>query len=164
MIFFVKATEAPHPKTKESAQVAILYAGILVVFSLAQLFTFEEFTQIILSYNLPFSQTVNFALGPLVIACEVFAVPYLLRMRLSVAFRWLSMVLGWIVPTFWIFTSVWLVSTNTSASTVAFVGSLGQLTPGYWAIAVSLALAIVAAWSSWGLWPKKQYEQGHSQS
>lgn len=156
MSVFVLSTPAQEPRTPESAKISILYAVILVGMAVTQLFTFEEFLVHIHSLGLPVSDGVAFALAPLIIVSEVFAVPFLLRMQLSPAFRYLSMFLGWLAPSLWLFVSVWLASTNVHVDTVGFLGTLGNLTPGWWAVFISLALGVLAAWSSWGLWPGKR--------
>lgn len=147
----------PHPATKprtnESKQIAVLYAGILTVFVVAQLYTLDTFIELIPSFNLPIGELAVYALAPLLIVCELFAMPFLLRMALSTAFRWLSMVLGWLVAVLWMFMSLWVVVTGQDVSTIGFTGTVGELAPGWWAVCVSLALAILATWSSWGLWP-----------
>jgi hypothetical protein len=155
MSVFVKSTPAQEPRTANSAKISILYAVILVAFAVTQLFTFEEFLVYIQSVNLPFSEGINYAFVPLLIAAEVFAIPFLLRMRLSLAFRYLSLFLGFVVAIFWVFLSSWVVLSGVSVDSIGFLGTLVPLIPGWWAIFVSLSLGILAAWSAWGLWPGK---------
>lgn len=156
MQVFVKATAAPAARTKESRKIALLYAVILVVFALAQLFTFDEFIELIPAFQLPLGTALPFVIAPLVVAAEVFALPFLLGMAVSPAFRWLSMFCGWLVAGLWAFISAWVAITHPPVETVGFLGTLAPLTPGWWAIFVSLALCILAAWASWGLWPGKR--------
>lgn len=153
MTWFVQATPAPAPRSKDSGRIAVLYAIILVGFALAQLFTFDGFKTLVQDFGLPVGDVWTAALAPLIIVCEVFALPFLLRMPLSPAFRWLSMILGWLVAFVWFGISTWLVLSDASVSTVGFSGTVGELTPGWWAMCVSLALGVLATWSSWGLWP-----------
>lgn len=135
---------------------AIFLAGVLVVFSLAQLFTFDEFVELIPAFELPFNGAVEYLLAPLIIAAEVFAIPFLLGMTLSVAFRWLSMMLGWFEFAFWTFVSLWVVLTKPAVETMGFLGTAVPLIPGWWAVFVLLALCIAVAWTSWGLWPGRR--------
>lgn len=153
MSVFVKATPAPTPKTDRVKVISLFYAGILVVLALTQLYTFDKFIELIPEFNLPLSETLTFLAAPLLVVCEVFALPFLLRMRLSPAFRFLSMIFGWLVAVIWFFISLWLVTTYQAVATVGFLGTLGDLTPGWWAVFFSIALGILAAWSSWGMWP-----------
>lgn len=156
MSIFPKAAAAPVAKTKETKQIALLYAGILVVFSLAQLFTFDEFVEFIPSLGLPVGVAMTFALAPTIVAAEVFAIPFLLRMRLSIGFRWFSMMLGWLVAALWVFIALSVVTRGIEVETIGFLGTAVNLPPGWWAVMVALALGILATWSSWGLWPGKQ--------
>ena len=156
MSFFVKTTIAPPPKTRDSFKVAVAYAAILVVFAVAQLFTFEAFLEHIHSVKLPLSEGIVYALAPILVISEVFALPFLLRMSLSPAFRYVSMFLGWLTAAIWLYISVWLAAMNPYVETVGFLGTVINLPPGWWAVFISVALAIMAAWASWGLWPGKR--------
>ena len=152
MSVFVKPTTAPPARTDAARQMALLYAGILVLFLVAQLFTFEEFLQLIPSFNLPIGE-LSYVVAPLIVVGELFALPFLLRMSTSPALRWVSMVCGWATAATWVGISWWVVVTQPGASTVGFLGMVGDLSPGWWAILVAIAMGILAAWASWGLWP-----------
>jgi len=156
MSIFVKSTPAPKPRTANSIKIATFYAAILVVFSVAQLFSFEEFLVYIQLTGLPFSETLNYAFVPVLIVAEVFAIPFLLRMRLSPAFRYVSLFLGCVAAGMWIFLSSWVVLSNAPVDSIGFLGTVVTLIPGWWAIFLSLALGVLAAWSVWGLWPGKR--------
>src|SRR5690606_29389792 len=105
---FVKAVPAQQPRTKESSQIALLYAVILVIFAVGQLFTFDKFIELVPSFQLPLGEVLQFAVAPLLVMAEVLALPFLLRMTLSPAFRWLSMVCGWLVAGLWTGISTWV--------------------------------------------------------
>lgn len=152
MSIFAKPTIAPPAQTDTARQVALLYAGILVLFLVAQLFTFEEFLQLIPSFHLPVGGLL-YLVAPLIVVVELFALPFLLRMSISPALRWVSMVCGWMVATVWLGVTWWVVATQPGASTVGFLGTIGDLSPGWWAVLVAVAMGILTAWASWGLWP-----------
>lgn len=153
MSIFATVTSAPSPRTDTAGKIALFYAGILVVLAVTQLFTFDEFIKLIATFHLPFGAAMTYALAPLLVVCEVFAIPFLLRMTLSPAFRWVSMLLGWVVALLWTCVSGWIVMTYQDVSTVGFLGTLVDLIPGWWAVLVSLAFGVMAAWASWGMWP-----------
>lgn len=153
MTILAKTTLAPKPRTDATKQISLLYAGILVVFLVTQLFTFDTFIDLIPSFNLPIGEVLTYAIAPVIVAAELFALPFLLRMKLSVAFRWFSMMLGWLVAALWVFISLWVVTTQPTAETIGFLGTLVSLVPGWWAVLISASLGILATWSSWGLWP-----------
>lgn len=148
MSIFVQATPAPAAKSPESKQIATLYAGLLTVLAVTQLFTFDTFIELFPALGLPV------ALAPIIVASEVFALPFLLRMRLSPAFRVLSMGLGWVVALAWSVVSV--MALQQGAVTVGYLGTLVELTPGWWAVLIAVSFGILAVWSSWGLWPLKR--------
>ncbi len=153
MSMFVKALDASTPKSEQSKQIAVLYAVILVVMAVAQLFTFDTFMELVASFHFPLPETAQFLIAPLLIVCEIFALPFLLRMRLSPAFRVLSMGCSWLVPVKWFLLTLWVVNSGQPVESIGFLGSIGELTPGWWAVLLSVSLGIMAAWSSWGLWP-----------
>ena len=156
MSIFVKPTEAPKPRTDASAKISILFAGILVVMAVAQLFTFDTFIPYIQTLHLPLSVGASYALAPVLVISEVFAIPFLLRMWLSPAFRYLSMLLGWVAAFLWVCISSWVAFSSNSVDSIGFLGTVVKIVPGVWAVFFSVALVILAAWSSWGLWPGKR--------
>ena len=155
MSVFAQSTPSPTPKTDRVKTIATFYAAVLVVFALAQLYTFNEFADFMATLNVPVNETVTFLIAPLIIICEVFALPFLLRMSLSPAFRFVSMACGWLVAAAWFFIALWIMTTVQPIENVGFLGTVVDLTPGWWAVLLSFALGILAAWSSWGMWPLK---------
>ncbi|HEY8885919.1 MAG TPA: hypothetical protein VIM31_00240 [Candidatus Microsaccharimonas sp.] len=155
MSIFPTTTPAPAPKTKNVQKIAIFYAVIIVVMVVAQLFTFDEFLKLVTSFG--FTGGIRYAhfLAAFLVVAEVFALPFLLRMPLSTAFRWFSMILGWFVALIWLKISLWLMIQDTFANNVGFLGTAVNLMPGWWAVLVSVAFGILAAWASWGMWPRR---------
>lgn len=162
MKLFVTAKPAARPRTDTATKAALIYAFILVVMAVCQLFTFEDFTTLIESYALPFAPWFIAALPAFIVAMEVFALPFLLRMTLSDAFRWLSLLCGWVVPLLWVIVSGWSARTLSGDifSTIGFLGSLGSIPVGWWAVGFSLSMALLAAWASWGMWPLAPRKSG----
>lgn len=154
----ITAKPALPPRTDRAGKIALLYAFILVVMVVCQLFTFEDFTVLIEAYALPFSPRLVGVLPALIVTSEVFALPFLLRMTLSHAFRWLSLLCSWVVPLLWLFMSIWGANhlQLNGIDTVGFLGSLGNLPAGWWAVGFSLSMAVLALWASWGLWPLRR--------
>jgi len=74
-------------------------------------------------------------------------------MQLSVAFRWLSMILSWFVALTWLLISVWVINTQPQASTVGYFGTAVNVSAEWWAVLIPISLGILAALASWGLWP-----------
>ena len=149
------ATVAPKAKTKDVTRIAIFYSVILVIFALCQLFTYEDFLQLMVSFNLPGGTPFTYFLTSLLVVAEVFALPFLLRLPLSRAFRWFSLGCGWLVPIIWLFVTVVVAMNNSTADNIGFLGTVVSIMPGWWAVFISTAFFILAAWASWGLWPGK---------
>jgi len=155
MSIFVKATLAPKPKTRESQIVAYIYAIILIILVLCQLFTFDDFLLLLGGFGLPGGIMTANMLGSIIVISEVFALPFLLGMWLSPLMRIISMVLGWIVPLVWLKLSLWICLTSITAPNIGFLGTVIDLIPGWWTVFISIALGLLAAWASWGMWPVK---------
>ena len=153
MSIFPKVSKAPIPKTKDAKRVAIFYAIIIVVFAVAQLFTYDEFPALMISLGLPGGEQFSVFLAALLVSAEVFALPFLLRMPLSWAFRYFSMGCGWLVAGIWLFITTSLAVQDGLADNIGFLGSAVAVMPGWWAVFVSIGLVIIAVWSSWGMWP-----------
>ena len=156
MSLFAHTTAAPKPRTINSFKVAILYAVILTGIAVIQLFKFEDFILYIQSINLPLGSSANYAFLPLMIVAEVFALPFLLRMDLSPAFRYVSLFLALLAAALWIFLTCWVVLSGAPVGTIEFSGTSVSFLPGFYAISISLALGVLAIWASWGLWPGKR--------
>lgn len=150
------ATLPAAPKSNDAAKIALVYAVILVVMAVAQLFTFDTFTVVVTEFYFPGGVQYAHFLTALLVTAEVFALPFLLRMSLSPAFRWLSMILGWLVALIWTKLTIWIMLHEIGSNNVGFLGSAISLTPGWWAVFISLTFGIMAAWASWGLWPGKR--------
>ena len=156
MSIFVTTTPAPKPRTVNSLKVSILYAIILTAAAVIMLFNFEDLLVYIQSINLPFGEGINYAFLPLMVVAEVFALPFLLRMDLSPAFRYVSMFLGLLAAALWIFLAGWVVLSGQTDSSVNYSNNLISFLPGFYAIFITLAIGILAIWSAWGLWPGKR--------
>ena len=147
------------PKTAESQKIAYMYAAILVIFCLTQLFTFDKFLVLLESFGFPGDAPIAHLIGSIIVASEVLALPFLLRLKISRSMRVTSMTLGLLVPIAWLKISLWLALTASTVLNIGFFGTIIPMMPGWWAVFVSIALGILAAWASWGMWP---FAAGHS--
>lgn len=153
MSILVQAQPAAPPRSSTAAQIALLYAGILTIMAVAQLFTFEEFMELFFSFELPLPRLLEALFVPLLVACQVVALPFLLRMTVSPAFRWVSMAAGWVVPIAWLYVTLSISNSYPLHETVGLLGTVVSLIPGWWAVAVSVLFGLMSIWASWGLWP-----------
>jgi hypothetical protein len=152
---FIKSTPAAAPKTKESQLAAYIYACILSIIVLCQLFTFDKFLVLLEGFALPGGAAVGHFVAGLIVVSEVFALPFLLGLKLSPLMRVVSMVFGWLVPVLWFKLALWLIFVVHTVHNYGLLGTVTSLVPGWWSVYVSLALLILAVWASWGLWPGK---------
>jgi hypothetical protein len=153
MSILAAAYPAKPAKTREAKRVAWVYAALLAIMFIAQVVTFQRFVLVLESYGLPGSAQFYAFLAGLLIFSELLSLAFLLRLKLSPAFRIFTMALSWLVPIIWTVLTFSAVVSNSSLTNVGFLGDLVPLVPGWWAVFVSLALMIMAAWVSWGLWP-----------
>ena len=153
MIRFAQATRPPQSKNSRAVRVALLYAGVLVVFVVAQLFSFEKFLPLVRDFALPGGRPLAYFLAAFIVIAEVLALPFLLRMQLSVAMRLLSMVMGWLVALLWVAIALWLTLTGSTVTNIGFFGGVVAFAPGWLSVAVGLVLGGMATCVSRGMWP-----------
>ena len=154
MRLFVKATKPTPPKTKDTVKIAYLYVGILLLLLVTQILTFKGLLNLAESWGMPGGVLFSNWLIAVLIFAEIFALPFLLRLKLSPLARIMSMVMTWIVPVIWVFISLWINLSVNAISNVGMLGTLVQLVPGWWVTFIAIAIGILAAWASWGMWPK----------
>ena len=152
---FAVASWPSTPKTKESKQAALAYAVVLIAMVATQLFSFEKFIPLLESFDLPGGLSGRVIAVTLVVS-GVLALPFLLRMKLSMAMRYLSMAAGWVVALLWVFLTVWVNASGVLVDTMGLLGASVGLLPGWWAVFVAVGMGILSAWASWGLWPGKR--------
>lgn len=161
MSILPKPTPAKPVPSKSILQISILYAVILIIFSVAQLFTFDEFMAFMASPEMGFPVGSIGLLVPVLIFSEVFGLAFLLRIALSPAFRWVSLGLSVLAAILWVFISSWIVFGYRDVATVGFLGTAVDLVPGFWAVCISIGLLLLSLWSAWGLWPGKRRPGAH---
>jgi hypothetical protein len=156
MSHFVQATPASQPKTKNIQTASLALVAVLVMMAVAQLFTFEKFPAVISGMWLPGGDIFSPLYAALIVSFEVLAVPFLLSMRLSPAMRVFSMVAGWITVAAWFVVALWENMTQDVISNSGLLGASVHLPVGWWSVLFSIALGVLAAWASWGMWPFKK--------
>jgi hypothetical protein len=153
MTFFAIAVPAPIPKTDNVPKVALFLAAIILVMAIAQLFHFEDFVPLVETFGLPGGALVAQLFATSVVVLEIASLPFLLRMRLSKAMRFVSMLSGWLVLTLWMLVQIYLNSVHPEIQNNGLVGSVVEVGVGWWSVFLLCAFGILAAWASWGMWP-----------
>lgn len=153
MNVFARPTQPARSRDSFTPVVAVIFAAVLVVMVVAQLFTFEDFSELFLSFNIPLTLAATVLLAPLIVATELFALPFLLRMTVSRAFRWVSMVCGWIVAIIWIGLSLWAQLNQPDIANLGMLGSIFDIPAGWQATVIALLLICISGLVSWRMWP-----------
>lgn len=150
MSLFVQSTPAPRARAQNILSVRLLLAGSLAAIALLQLFTFEEFPARLADVGI--AMEIAPLLATLLVVIEVLALPFVLRMQLSPAFRVLSMGLGWLASLMLVWVAVLENITSPNGLDAVFGATL-SLPVGGWTICAALALCVLSAWTSWAMWP-----------
>jgi hypothetical protein len=153
MIHFARATTAPKPRTKLATKVGLVYAVILIVMAVGQLFGFEDFIPLMADYWLPGGQGTATLLAGLIVMTEVFALPFLLQMRLSPLMRWFSLVCSVLAAVIWLKLALVTTFESTAITNSGMLGVKVAVPAGAIQLVVSLVLLGLATWSAYGLWP-----------
>lgn len=153
MTFFVSAMPAPKPKTDNVPKIALFLAAIILVMTIAQLFHFEDFVPLVKSFGVPGGDIAAQLLAACIVVFEVAALPFLLRMRLSEAMRFVSMVSGWLAIGLWLAVQIYLNIEHPQAANSGLLGTVLEVAVGWWCVFILAAFGILSTWASWGMWP-----------
>ena len=148
---FAQAIKAQNPKSQSAKVIAWVYAAVLTVMVLAQLFAFEKLVPLFQGMAFPGGAGTGSLLICLIVFYEVFSVPFLLRMPLSPLMRWVSMVFSLLVPLMWLGVALWTMNDSVVAN-AGILGTKVAITPGP-QVVVALILLALAVLSARGLWP-----------
>jgi len=153
MSILVQAEAPPPDKTTSIQSIALGLAGLYAIMATLQLYAFEKFVPLIESFWLPGGRLTGYLVAVAIVVSEVMALPYLLRLHLSPAMRFVSMVLSFVVPLVWMWLSVWLMLTVNVVANLGVLGVELPVPPGWWAPLFMVAVLILAVWVAWGRWP-----------
>ncbi len=143
------------PLTKDTKIAAFIYAALLIVMVVSQLFSFEKFIPLLDSFNLP-APLSEYGLAVTLVICGVLALPFLLRMKVSSGMRFVSMIAGWVVALAWLFLGLWLNVSGVVPETAGLLGASVTLITGWWVVFVAIGFCVLAAWTAWGMWPLRR--------
>ncbi|MEK7620934.1 MAG: hypothetical protein AAB395_01100 [Patescibacteria group bacterium] len=139
----MKLAIAQFPKNKVGEQVIIFVyalAAVIILMVISQLVTIEKLLPIMDGYQLPGgSSTVKVLVFTMAIS-GVFALPFLLRMRLSPLFRIISAILFNIYSLIWLVLGIWVTLNNPPLSGTGIFGSLLASIPDSAVLPLGIAL------------------------
>lgn len=150
---FAIATSAPPPCSLAYQIIAWVYAAVLVIMVVGQLFSFEKFIPLMYDYWLPGGNGTATLIASLVVVSEVFALPFLLRMPLSPLMRVVSMSCSLLAASIWVLLGVVAVAGNTAMENSGMLGVKVVVPSGMVQLGVAIMLGVLAAVSVRGLWP-----------
>lgn len=131
---FATATLPPKLKNKNAQWFAWLLAGIFLLLSLVQLVRFEKFITLIEDYLPDGGVAAGQVIAALLVVFEVFALPFLLRMKLSPLMRIFSMVCGWLASLLLLGLVILMSSSQLTISDSGTFGLIANIASSEWAI------------------------------
>ncbi len=152
----VVALSAPKPRSNLARNAAWFYAFVLTIMALGQLYGFEKFIPIISDYWLPGGHGTDTLVACLIVMAEVFALPFLLRMRLSPLMRWVGLASSVIVPAIWIKLSVFSFVQGAPLANGGIVGYAVDVPTMTIQLVLSFFLLALALYTAYGLWPNRK--------
>ena len=150
---FARASSVKLPQRLSIWAATLYLAFFFVIAAVSQLFAFETFGDIIATYGLPMDDVFNKVAAALIVTLEVFAIPFLLMMRLSLLMRIVSMVSGWVVLVFWLAVGVWQSTVSFYIPNAGLFGAKISLPQGWWLVFYMAALITLLIYVSYHLWP-----------
>lgn len=158
-MMFAKAERALEPLSQTAKKAAWLYAAILTIMVVAQLFAFENLVPLFQDMAFPGGDGTGSLLICLIAFAEIFALPFLLRMPLSPLMRWFSLGCSIFVPLAWLAVTVWLFTVQSSVLTILMNGGiLGTKVhvAAVYQLVVALVLLAGSLYTAYGLWPVRK--------
>lgn len=154
MIKFAKATLPSKPKNKMYKYAGLVLAGITTAMVVSQLFKFEEFGVLLSEYPVASLFNNSIILAAIIISLEVFSLPFLLRMKISPAFRIVSMFFGWLVAGIWFYLATIVPLVSDMVVEPAMFGGLLTFLPMFAYSLLASLITILTILVSFGMWPK----------
>jgi hypothetical protein len=152
----VVAEEATPPRSESVKITALVFAGILIVMVIGQLFSFEKFIPLIGDYMLPGGERTATIMASLIVISEVLALPFLLRMRLSRLMRWVSLSFSVVSVIIWLLLGLTVLVGNVDLSNSGLIGTKVAIPSGLTQALITSILTTLAVLSIWGLWPRNR--------
>lgn len=146
----IRAQRYAKPVTTAELAASTYLAFFFMVAVLTQLFAFEAYPSVIQSYGLPIADELALPLAALLVCLEVFAIPYLLWMRVSRLMHRLSFVCGWAVLCYWLGVGVWQSLVDFHIVNAGLFGAKLLLPQGWWLVSYCLILIVLMTYVSWG--------------
>ncbi len=145
--FPIKAVDPPKVRLVRAPLMGWIAAAIVAGFAVIHLFRIDTFVPE-LQAALAVERTAAAWIAATIVCAEVFALPFLMRMRLSPLAQYVSGALAIIVPLFWTLIAIWTYGIPVSTAQLGEFKALGSSLP---LIAANLAWVIYTFVTIWAL-------------
>ncbi|MGB3023313.1 MAG: S26 family signal peptidase [Candidatus Saccharimonadales bacterium] len=135
----------PKTRSRYGSMFGWVAAGIMIVFAVVHLFRIDTFVPE-LQLALSIDRTGAAWLAGAIVCAEVFALPFLMRMRLSVLAQYVSGALSVLVPLLWCLVAVWTYGFDTTTAQLGEFVYLPSSLPLVVANLVWLGFAYYTLW------------------
>lgn len=139
----IKATDPPRLKKPYAGKVLWALAGVMLVMALLHLIRIDKLIPVV-SEVIGESGATWFV--ALIVILEVFALPYLVRMKLSPGFRITSGLWVVIVPLAWTCYTIWALG---NAHSTGQFSSYVSTPASWWLVALNVAWLTASYWALW---------------
>lgn len=139
----VQATDAPKVKSRKLLFIPYVTSAILLVMLLSQLATFDKFVPILNDYNLNGGLLMTQLTAVGIVISELFALPFLWRMKLSPLARFCSSLLGFAIVLFWLSLGIVGIARAKQLDNTGLFGSLLHLQSSILLTAIALILLLL---------------------
>lgn len=136
----IYATKPPSLKNKNIYPAALLYACVIIICSLGQLFRFDKVLVAAASHPLV-SVQVDILFWCILAIVQIFSLVYLLRVKVSPLMRYVGFVCSVLVPIFWLVVVIWRLSVGSGVDVGVFGAEVSRLS----GVGVSIFMACLGA-------------------
>lgn len=149
MNVLAKAEESPKFININQRRASLVLAALFVLMATSQLFKYESFPGVLSGYWLLGDEASVRLLAAILVITEVFALPFLLRMRAGPLMRLTSLACAWIAATIWLVLSIWAVTATNALSNSGLLGATVRTPAGVLELIFALVLVGLVAYITW---------------
>lgn len=136
----ISATPPPKLQNKKLYILACIYALVIVVCMLGQLYRFDNILSFAGESNISNSQ-IGVVFWTVLQMIQLFALPFLLRIHISSLMRIVSMIAAMLVPIFWAILAGWQLSVGSQV--VGIFGTEVEMLNVWWVTAIVATIGVV---------------------
>lgn len=138
----IKATPPPKLINQKLYRLAVVYALVIVVCMLGQLYRFDNIIDVATESEI-YSGQVGVIFWTLLQVLQLFALPFLLRLKVSQGMRLLSLGAVMLVPVFWAVLTGWQIGVGNPD--VGIFGTEVAMLNVWWLTAIVTAIGVAGA-------------------